>query len=86
MKSFIIWMENRKHDKYKDFIISYLSLDKDKGISQSLDAFDKDDLLNKIKDSNVYADITEEAREKIENILSSDSSYTVGDLVRAMSS
>lgn len=82
---FKLWLESRKYDKYKDFVLSYLSLDKDKGISQSLDGFDKDDLLKKIQDSSVFYEISEEAREKIENILSGDSSYTVGDLVRAMS-
>lgn len=83
---FNLWLEARKHEKYKDFVLSYLSLDKDKGMSQSLDGFDRKDLLEKIKDSNVFSEITEEAREKIEKILSSESSYTVGDLVRAMTS
>lgn len=84
MNSFLIWLESKKQDKYKDFILSYLSLDKDKGLSQNLDAFDKEDLLKRIKDSNVYAEISENARDKIENILTSDSSFTIGDLVRAM--
>jgi len=82
---FKLWLESKKHNKYKDFVLSYLSLDKEKGLSQNLDGFDKDDLLKKIKDSNVFTEITEKAREKIENILSSEGSFTVGDLIRAMS-
>jgi hypothetical protein len=84
MKKYSLWLEEKKYDKAKDFIISYLELDKEKGLSQDLDGFDKESLLNKLKDTSFYADITERAREKIENILSKEeNSGTVGDLVRA---
>ena len=83
MKNYKLWLEERKYDKSKDFILSYLNLDSEKGMSLSLDGFDKNDLLQKIKNTNFYAELSERAREKIENILASDSSKTVGDLIRA---
>jgi hypothetical protein len=83
IKTYQLWLEERKYDKSKDFILSYLNLDKEKGMSMSLDGFDKNDLLQKIKNTNFYSELSERAREKIENILASDSSKTVGDLIRA---
>jgi hypothetical protein len=83
IKTYKLWLEERKYDKSKDFILSYLNLDSEKGMSLSLDGFDKNDLLQKIKNTNFYAELSERAREKIENILASDSSKTVGDLIRA---
>jgi hypothetical protein len=83
MKNYRLWLEEKKYDKAKDFILSYLNLDDEKGMSVSLDGFDKDDLLNKIKNTSFYSDISERAREKIDNILNDKVSKTVGDLVRA---
>lgn len=83
IKTYQLWIEERKYDKSKDFILSYLNLDKEKGMSMSLDGFDKNDLMQKIKNTNFYSELSERAREKIENILTSDSSKTVGDLIRA---
>ena len=83
MKNYKLWLEERKYDKSKDFILSYLNLDSEKGMSLSLDGFDKDELLGKIKGTSFYSEISERAREKIENILSDKSSKTVGDLIRA---
>ena len=83
IKTYKLWLEERKYDKSKDFILSYLNLDKEKGMSMSLDGFDKNDLLQKIKNTSFYSELSERAREKIENILASDSSKTVGDLIRA---
>jgi hypothetical protein len=83
MKKYSLWLEEKKYDKAKDFLLSYLDLDKEKGVSQSLDGFDKSSVLNKLKDTNFYADISERAREKIENILNKQNSGTVGDLIRA---
>lgn len=83
IKTYQLWLEEKKYDKSKDFILSYLNLDKEKGMSMNLDGFDKNDLLQKIKNTSFYSELSERAREKIENILSSDSSKTVGDLIRA---
>jgi len=83
MKSYILWIEQKKFDKAKIFILNYLDLDEEKGLSQNLDGFDKEKILNKIKDTNFYSDISERAREEIEIILNKKNSGTVGDLVRA---
>jgi hypothetical protein len=85
MKKYSLWLEEKKYDKAKDFILSYLDLDKEKGLSMSLDGFDKKNILDKIKDTSFYSNITERARDKIENILSKENSGTIGDLIRAAS-
>jgi hypothetical protein len=85
MRKFSIWLENKKYEDAKTFVINYLNLDNEKGMSQSLDGFDKKSLLNKIKDTSFYSNISERAREKIDNMLTSKTSKTVGDLVRAAS-
>jgi hypothetical protein len=84
MKKFKLWLEDKEFDKNKDFIFSYLDLSEKDGLSMPLDGFNKKSLLKKLKSSGFYDDLSEEAKNKIENILSSGNK-TVGDLVRAIS-
>lgn len=83
MKSYNLWLEQKKIDKSKDFFLSYLGIEEKDGLSRSLDSFDKNKLLRDLKNTNFYADISERAREKIETILGKENSGTVGDLARA---
>lgn len=83
MKSYNLWLEQKKIDKSKDFFLSYLGIEEKDGLSKSLDGFDKNKLLRDLKNTNFYADISERAREKIEDILKKDNSGTIGDLARA---
>jgi hypothetical protein len=50
----------------------------------SLDGFNKKDLLRKIKDSNLYADLSDISKSNLEKVILSNH-QTVGDLVRAVS-
>jgi hypothetical protein len=84
MKKFKLWLEDKEFDKNKDFIFSYLDLSEDEGLSMPLDGFDKEDLFKKLKSSGFYDELSEEAKDKMENILSSDNK-TIGDLIRAIS-
>lgn len=84
MKRFKLWIEDKEFDKNKDFFISYLDLDKNQGLSMSLDGFNKKDLLRKIKDSNLYADLSDISKSNLEKVILSNH-QTVGDLVRAVS-
>ena len=84
MKKFKLWLEDKEFDKNKDFIFSYLDLSEKEGLSMPLDGFDKNDLSKKLKSSGFYDDLSEEAKERMENVLSSDDK-TIGDLVRAIS-
>ena len=83
MKKFKLWLEDKEFDKNKDFIFSYLDLSEEEGLSVQLDGFDKNDLLKKLKSSGFYDDLSEEAKDRVENVLSARDK-TIGDLVRAM--
>jgi hypothetical protein len=84
MKRFKLWIENKEFDKNKDFFISYLDLDKNQGLSMSLDSFNKKDIFKKIKDSNFYAELSDISKDNLEKVMLSNN-QTVGDLVRAVS-
>lgn len=83
MKKFKLWLEDKEFDKNKDFIFSYLDLSEKEGLSMPLDGFDKNDLSKKLKSSGFYDDLSEEAKDRVKNVLSSNDK-TIGDLVRAM--
>jgi hypothetical protein len=82
--SFKIWLEGRKFDNNKDFIISYLDLDENNALSVSLDSFDRKDIFKKIKGTNYYNDLDDSSKDRFENVLLK-TGRTVGDLVRAVS-
>jgi len=84
MKKFKLWLEDKEFDKNKDFIFSYLNLGEKEGLSMPIDGFDKKDLLKKLKSSGFYDDLSEEAKDKMKNVLSSNDK-TIGDLIRAIS-
>jgi hypothetical protein len=84
MKKFKLWLEDKEFDKTKDFIFSYLDLSEKEGLSMPLDGFDKKYLLKKLKSSGFYEDLSEESKNRMENILLANDK-TVGDLVRAIS-
>jgi len=78
------WLENKSFDKNKDFITSYLDLDKNDSLSTSLDSFDRKDLFKRIKDTSYYNDLDDSSKDRFENILLK-TGRTVGDLVRSVS-
>jgi DUF1365 family protein len=82
--SFKIWLEGRKFDDNKDFIVSYLDLDENDALSVSLDSFDRKDIFKKIKDTNYYNDLDDSSKDRFENVLLK-TGRTVGDLVRSVS-
>lgn len=84
MKKFKLWLEDKEFDKNKDFIFSYLDLSEKEGLSMPLDGFDKKYLLKKLKSSGFYDNLSEEAKDRMENVLLANDK-TVGDLVRAIS-
>ena len=78
------WLENRDFDKNKDFLISFLDLDKNDALSQSLDSFDRKDLFKRIKYTNYYNDLEDSSKDRLKNVLLK-TGRTVGDLVRSAS-
>jgi hypothetical protein len=84
MKKFKLWLEDKEFDKNKDFIFSYLNLGEKEGLSMPIDGFDKKDLLKKLKSSGFYDDLSEEAKDRMKNVLSSNDK-TIGDLIRSIS-
>jgi len=84
MKKFKLWLEDKEFDKNKDFIFSYLNLSEKEGLSMPIDGFDKKDLLKKLKSSGFYDDLSEEAKDRMKNVLSSNDK-TIGDLIRSIS-
>jgi hypothetical protein len=49
-----------------------------------LDGFNKKDLYKKLKNSGFYDDLSDESKDRMENILRSNDK-TVGDLIRSIS-
>jgi len=82
--NFKSWLESKSFDNNKDFIISFLDLDKNDALSQSLDFFDRKDLFKRIKDTNYYNNLDDSSKDRLKNVLLK-TGRTVGDLVRSVS-
>lgn len=82
---FKLWLEEKNREYYRDMILSKLDLDKDKGLSQSLNVWDSDKLLGKLSELGEYKSLPEDVQKSIEAKIKS-SSGTIGDLINIISS
>lgn len=82
---FKIWLEEKDREYYQDMVLSKLDLDKDKGLSQSLNVWDPDKLLSKLSELGEYKSLPEDVQKSIEAKIKSGSG-TIGDLINIISS
>lgn len=80
------WFEAREKNReyYQDMILSKLGLDKDIGLSQSLDMLDPDTIINKLNELGEYKSLDQDAQNAVEAKVRSGSG-TVGDLINIIS-
>lgn len=78
------WLENEEDfDFYHNLIVNYLGLDTEKGLSQSLDAFNQDNLKQKLQALGEFSSLPEDAKMQI--IARIDNGQgTIGDLIKIM--
>lgn len=81
---FKLWLEEKNREYYRDMILSKLDLDKDKGLSQSLNVWDSDKLLSKLSELGEYKSLPEDVQKAIEAKIKSGSG-TIGDLINIIS-
>jgi len=82
--NFKSWLESKSFDNNKDFIISFLDLEENNALAQSLDSFDRKDLFKRIKDTNYYNNLDDSSKDRLKNVLLK-TGRTIGDLVRSVS-
>jgi len=81
---FKLWLEEKNREYYRDMILSKLDLDKDKGLSQSLNVWDSDKLLGKLSELGEYKSLPEDVQKSIEAKIKSGSG-TISDLINIIS-
>jgi len=78
--------EQKNFDFYKDVMLNYLGLDPTKGLSQSLDTFNKDNLKQKLQGLGEFSALPDHVQADILSRLDSSQSGTMGDIIRLMAS
>jgi hypothetical protein len=77
---FKIWLEAKDKEYYQNIILSKLDLDKEKGISMSLNVMDPEKLLNKLSELGEYKNLPKKIQNSIEYKIRSEAG-TIGDLI-----
>ena len=82
------WFENQQKDFdfYRDIVLNYLGLDPSKGLSQNLDAFNKENLKQKLQGLGEFSALPDHVQQDILNKIDNTQGGTIGDLIRLMSS
>ena len=83
---FKTWLEAKEKDKdyYQNMILSKLDLDKEKGLSMSLNLMEPEKILNKLNDLGEYKSLSKDIQDSIEYKINSGSG-TIGDLINIIS-
>lgn len=77
-----LFIEEKDIDYYKKLILSKLELD-NQGLSQSLNIWKPESLINKLNELGEYKNLSLEKRKNVENIIKSKSG-TINDLIKVM--
>jgi hypothetical protein len=83
MKPFKIWLETRKEEEIKDYLLSQLNLDEEHGLSVSLDSLDPDETIATLRGHGNWQTLSPEKQKSIEDKIRNGLG-TVGDLVDEM--
>ena len=87
MVNFRNWLnenERSRFDHFKDIILNYLNLDQNKGLSQSLDGFNRQNLKARLQGLREFSSLPISTQQKILAMIDSAQGGTVGDLIRQM--
>lgn len=85
---FKIWlneMENKGYDFYKNILLGKLNLDHTHGLSQGLDAWEPEQLINILNGLGEFKELSQEVQDQVIGQIRSRMG-TLGDLIRIMSS
>jgi hypothetical protein len=80
------WLESeeKNFDFYRNVILNYLGLDGEKGMSQGLDTFNKDNLKQKLQSLGEFSALPNDVQTNVLARIDSSQGGTVGDLLRLM--
>ena len=85
--SFKIWLtefEDKGFNYYKNIVLGKLNLDQSHGLSQSLDAWEPEQLINMLNGLGEFKELPEQIQNQVTGQIQSRMG-TLGDLVRIMS-
>jgi hypothetical protein len=80
------WLESeeKNFDFYRNVILNYLGLHSEKGLSQSLDTFNKDNLKQKLQSLGEFSALPNDIQNNVIARIDGTQGGTVGDLIRLM--
>lgn len=80
------WLENdeKDFDFFRNVILNYLGLHSEKGLSQGLDTFNKDNLKEKLQALGEFSALPQDVQSNVLARIDSAQGGTVGDLIRLM--
>ena len=84
-KLWLLEFEGKDIKYYQNILLSKLDLDKDKGLSQSLNVWESDKLLSKIQDIGEFKNLSSDLQKEIIDQINSKTG-TLNDLAVMMSS
>jgi hypothetical protein len=71
-------------DHYKNIVLGILNLDKEKGLSQTVSAWEPSQLINTLNNLGEYKNLPQGIQSQVEGQIKSGSG-TLGDLIKLMS-
>jgi hypothetical protein len=84
-KMWLAEMENKGYDFYKNVLLGKLNLDRTHGLSQGLDAWEPEQLINVLNGLGEFKELRQEVQDQVTGQIRSRMG-TLGDLIRIMSS
>lgn len=86
MISYKLWVETKqkKMEDFKSVLLPALNLDKDKGLSTTIDSLDAQNLKAKLNSLEIFKLLSSEKQKEITDMIDSEKSGTVLDLINNM--
>ena len=84
-KKWLVEMEDKGYDYYKNIILGKLNLDRTHGLSQGLNTWEPEQLINILNGLGEFKELRQEVQNQVIGQIRSQMG-TLGDLIRIMSS
>lgn len=84
-KKWLVEMEDKGYDYYKNIVLGKLNLDRIHGLSQGIDTWEPEQLINILNGLGEFKDLTQGIQDQVIGQIRSRTG-TLGDLIRIMSS
>jgi len=83
---FRYWLESEEKDFdfYRNVILNYLGLHPEKGLSQSLDTFNKDNLKQKLQSLGEFSALPDDVQKNVLYLIDSPQGGTISDILKLM--